>query len=112
MPRPAVAGAGSRRLRPLRDPASRFVFRDTYVFVNSPDGVELVNPGFPELEGRNLIGLEDAEGKPMVRNYIRLALEQDSGWTSYLWPQPDRSLLPIRKSTYVRKVVLPGRRDP
>jgi hypothetical protein len=46
----------------LRDPASRFVFRDTYVFVNSPDGVELVNAGFPELEGRNLMGLEDAEG--------------------------------------------------
>lgn len=91
----------------LRDPQSRYVFRDTYVFVNSPDGVELVNPGFPELEGRNLIGLEDAEGKPMVKDYIRLALKQDSGWTSYLWPQPDRSLLPIRKFTYVKKVVLP-----
>jgi signal transduction histidine kinase len=91
----------------LRDPASRFVFRDTYVFVNSPDGVELVNAGFPELEGRNLMGLEDAEGQPMVRNYIQLALERDSGWISYLWPQPDRSLLPIRKSTYVSKVVLP-----
>ena len=59
---------GSAGFAQLRNPASRFVFRDTYVFVNSTDGVELVNAGFPELEGRNLTGLEDAEGNPMVRN--------------------------------------------
>lgn len=92
----------------LRDRRGRFFFRDTYVFVNSPDGVELVNPAFPEVEGRNLLDLKDASGKPMVKEYIELALRQGSGWTSYLWPQPDRSRLPVRKTTYVRKVVLPG----
>ena len=70
----------------LRNPASCFMFRDTYVFANSPDGVELVNAGFPDLKGRHLMGLEDADGKPMVRVYIQLALEQDSGWINYLWP--------------------------
>lgn len=91
----------------LRDRKGRYVFRDTYVFVNSPDGVELVNPAFPELEGRNLLALRDSDGKPMVKDYIELALRQGSGWTTYLWPQPDRSKLPVRKTTYVRKVVLP-----
>jgi signal transduction histidine kinase len=91
----------------LRDRRERFSFRDTYVFVDTPKGVEVVNPGFPELEGKNLIDLRDASGAPMVRNYIDLALRQGSGWTTYWWPQPDASRLPLRKVAYVRKVVTP-----
>jgi signal transduction histidine kinase len=99
---------GRSAFAPLRDKQGRFFFRDTYVFVNSPDGVELVNPAFPDLEGRNLLALKDSEGKLMVKEYIELALKEGSGWITYLWPQPDRSKLPVRKTTYVRKVVLPG----
>ncbi|MEB3322872.1 MAG: cache domain-containing protein [Synechococcaceae cyanobacterium] len=91
----------------LRDRRSRFFFHDTYVFVDTPDGVEVVNPAFPEVQGRNLLELRDVQGRPMVRDYIRLALEQGSGWTTYLWPRPESPGLPARKFTYVRKVVLP-----
>lgn len=91
----------------LRDPKGRFLFHETYVFVDTTSGVELVNPAFPEVEGRNLMGLRDVAGKPMVRDYISLALRQGSGWTTYLWPQPGRSRLPLEKHTYVEKVVLP-----
>lgn len=90
----------------LRDRNDRFFFRDTYVFVNDAKGVELVNAGFPSLEGRNLMALRDAEGKLLVRDYIDLALRDGEGWTSYLWPEPDRSPLPLRKHTFVKKVVL------
>ena len=44
----------------LRDKTGPFVFMDTYVFVETPDGIELVNPAQPSLEGKNLI---DAEGR-------------------------------------------------
>lgn len=91
----------------LRDRRERFSFRDTYVFVDTPAGVELVNPGFPELEGQNLIDLRDAAGAPMVRQYIDLAMKQGSGWSTYWWPQPNASRLALRKSAYVRKVVTP-----
>ncbi len=91
----------------LRDPKGRFVFHETYVFVDTTAGVELVNPAFPEVEGRKLMDLRDVAGKPMVRDYIALALRQGSGWTTYLWPQPGASRLPLEKHTYVEKVVLP-----
>lgn len=91
----------------LRDPRSRFHFHETYIFVDTPAGVELVNPAFPELEGKNLMALRDASGKPMVQEYIRLALDKGSGWTTYLWPQPERSRLPLEKHTYVERVVTP-----
>jgi signal transduction histidine kinase len=91
----------------LRDRRGRFFYNDTYVFVDTPQGVELVNPAFAEVEGRNILQLRDAEGRPMVRDYLQLARERGSGWTRYLWPQPDHSSLPVRKHTYVRQVVLP-----
>ena len=91
----------------LRDPTGRFLFRDTYVFVDTPAGVELVNPAFPELEGRNLSDLRDASGKMPVLEYIAKALADGSGWTQYYWLRPGGSKLQTLKSTYVRKVVLP-----
>jgi signal transduction histidine kinase len=39
---------------------------DTYVFVESTDGVELVNAAQPSLEGRNLMDLRDLKGKALV----------------------------------------------
>ena len=91
----------------LRDRLGRFWFHETDVFVDTPAGVELVNPAFPAVEGRSIINLRDAEGRPMVREYIDLAMRRGSGWTTYLWPRPDGSRTPVPKSTYVRRVVTP-----
>ena len=90
----------------LRDPDGRSMFRDVYVFVDDSTGTELVNPAFPELEGRNLVDLRDAEGKEVVRDQLLQALRNGSGWSSSLWPRPG-SRLPVRKLTYVRQVVTP-----
>jgi len=103
-----LAKQGRAAFDQLRDRTGRFYFHDTYVFVDTPEGVELVNPAFKEVEGRNLLELRDLEGRPMVREYIRTAMEKGSGWTTYLWPRPDSSTLPERKTTYVRRVTLPG----
>ena len=91
----------------LRDPRGRFWFHETYVFVDTPQGVELVNPAFASVEGRNILGLRDAEGRPMVKEYIDQAMRRGSGWTTYLWPRPDGSRTPVRKTTYVRRVQTP-----
>lgn len=91
----------------LRDRRGRFWFHETYVFVDTPQGVELVNPAFAEVEGRNILGLRDQEGRPMVKEMIDLALRQGSGWTTYLWPRPNGSRTPARKTTYVQRVQTP-----
>jgi pimeloyl-ACP methyl ester carboxylesterase len=92
----------------LRDSKDRFFFHDTYVFVTSATGVELVNPAFPAIEGRNLWDARDMEGKYLVRDYVTGALEHGSVWTSYLWPRPGMPEQPVRKTTYARKVVVDG----
>ena len=86
----------------MRDKTGPFIFLDTYVFVESPDGVELVSGGFPSLEGKNLMDYKDSRGNYFVRDYIKMALEDDSGWVEYLWPRPGQ-MIPSKKHTYIRK---------
>ena len=101
-----IARRGRAAFPALRDRQGRFVFREVYIFVLDANGVELVNPLFPALEGRNLIALQDAEGKEVIRDELLLALRNGSGWTAALWPDP-RSGKPSRKISYVSRVTTP-----
>lgn len=97
-----VAGQGKDAFGLLRDKTGPFVFMDTYVFVTSPDGTELVNPVFPSLEGRNLIDLKDLEGKPAIRDEIAAAMKEGSAWLDLHWFKPGHNT-PALKQTFVRK---------
>lgn len=98
-----VASRGKEAFPLLRDKTGPFVFMDTYVFVDTPDGVELVNPAQPSLEGRNLINERDANGKALVREYIAAAMKDGRAWVEYDWYKPGDNA-PARKLSYVRKV--------
>jgi signal transduction histidine kinase len=88
----------------LRDKSGPFIFKNTYVFVDLPDGLELVNPAFPQLESVNMMDYKDSLGNYMVREYIRVALSRGSGWVTYMWPKPGETT-PSPKFTYVKKSV-------
>ena len=91
----------------LRDKTGPFIFLDTYIFVDTPDGTELVNGGFPGIEGKNIMDFKDVNGKYLVRDYINLALKNGEGWVKYFWPKPG-SDKPLEKRTYVKKVMYGG----
>lgn len=98
-----VAERGKEAFGQLRDKTGPFVFMDTYVFVNAPDGNELVNLAQPSLEGKNLIGVRDVKGKAVVQEYIAAALKDGSAWVNYYWYKPGQNT-PGRKQSFVRKV--------
>lgn len=79
----------------------------TYVFVDGMDGLVLVNPPSPEIEGKNLLDWKDAKGKQIVREFIRLAKTKGSGWVDYYWPKPGEQK-PSKKMSYVKKAKLPS----
>jgi len=79
---------GSRAFGRIRDKAGPFVFLDTCVFVGTPDGIVLVDPAFPGVEGTNIIGFRDVNNKSVAVEYINTALKDGSGWVTYLWPKP------------------------
>jgi signal transduction histidine kinase len=98
-----VVDRGKEAFGQLRDKTGPFVFMDTYVFVDTPDGTELVNPAQPSLEGKNLIDLKDLKGKQVARECIAAAMKDGSAWVEYYWYKPGHNT-PARKLAYVRKV--------
>ena len=98
-----IAARGRDAFPELRDKTGPFVFLDTYVFVDTTEGVELVNPAQPSLEGMNLSGLKDSRGKPIADEYIAAALKEGSAWVEYYWYRPGSNTA-ARKEAYVRKV--------
>ncbi len=89
--------------RDFRNPASPFVFLDTYIFVLGMDGRSLVDPAYPTHAGRDLSRFRDAIGVYVVREMIERLKRSDTAWVQYMWPKPGASF-PSRKVAYVRKV--------
>ncbi len=102
-----VEDKGRDAFEELRDKKGPFYFMDTYIFVADPEGTELVNPGMPSLEGRNLIEMEDLDGNPVVKDEIDLAMNKGSGWLKMSWFKPGTNT-PAPKMTYVKKAEANG----
>jgi len=86
----------------FHDPTGPFIAKDAYIFVLDRKGIDLVNPGFPNLEGRNLLDLKDTQGKQLIREMFKVVQTSGSGWVDYMWPKPGESVS-TRKSAYVSK---------
>lgn len=87
----------------LRDKKGPFVFMDTYVFVDNPEGVELVNGAQTGIEGKNLINEKDVNGKFFQREIIEAATKKNGAWVDYFWYKPGQNE-PAHKQTFVKKV--------
>lgn len=89
----------------FHDPSGPFMAKDAYIFVIATNGVELVNPAFPNLEGRNIMAVKDTQGKELVRGMFKTVETSGSGWVDYMWPKPGESVSTL-KSAYVTKAKL------
>jgi signal transduction histidine kinase len=98
-----IAERGKNAFSELRDKTGPFFFMDTYVFVDSIDGTELVNAAQPSLEGRNLLDVKDLRGKAVVKDEIAVAVRDGSAWLECYWYKPGDNV-PALKQTFVRAV--------
>lgn len=86
----------------FHDRTGPFIAKNEYIFVFDMNGVELVLPPFPNLEGRNLLDMKDTQGKQPIREMLELVQTRGSGWVDYMWPKPGESVS-TQKSAYVTK---------
>jgi signal transduction histidine kinase len=91
----------------FRDPASSFVFLDSFVFVLNEQGKTLVDPAFPTMAGRDLSEFRDAVGFFAIREVLKKLEQADRAWVQYLWPKPGSSVT-SRKLVHVRKISVGG----
>jgi signal transduction histidine kinase len=94
---------GEAAFAELRKRSSEFIFQDTYVWVASAKGVELVNPAFPKLEGRNLWDLKDSKGRYTLREEVALIKQKGEGWLESEWTRPGQSR-PSNTLSYIKGV--------
>ena len=90
-------------------PDSKWLTDDYYVFVYTQDGVSAFHPVETQLVGHDLRGLRDMNGKPVVQMIADVAKKPErdaSGWVFYLWEYKTQ-LIPLWKSSYIRKAVAP-----
>jgi signal transduction histidine kinase len=87
----------------FHDPTGPFIAKDAYIFVYDMNGVNLVLPPFPTLEGQKLWDVKDTKGKLFIQEMIQAVQTSGSGWVDYMWPKPGESVSTL-KSSYVSKV--------
>lgn len=90
-------------LAEVREIVRRMVFRDlygyNYIFMSSYEGIMLVQPFEPAMEGTNQKGLRDAYGLPIIETLIEKA-QQGGGFVTYYYHPPQRPE-PQQKISYV-----------
>lgn len=81
---------------------------NSYVWVLDFEGVMIMHPVNPFLEGRNLLSMRDQGGTYIIAEFINICEEKGEGWLQYVWPEPGKTI-GMPKSSFV-KVVKVGER--
>ena len=102
-----IDSKGKAAFPELEKPDSEWRQGDTYVFVDDMKGTQIFSGGFPNLNGKDLSTLKDANGKLQVQEFIKTVQSEGSGWVDYMWPKPGQSQ-PSQKWSYIKAVTIDG----
>ncbi len=70
-------------LRPIRFNNGR-----GYYFATSMKGIEILFADRPQLEGKNMLNMQDAKGQYVIKDMIKLARAKNQGFYEYFWTKP------------------------
>ncbi len=57
-----------------------------YFWINDMEPRMVMHPYNPELNGKELAGIEDPEGKKLFLEFVRVCRENGQGFVEYMWP--------------------------
>ncbi|MBB1486985.1 methyl-accepting chemotaxis protein [Oceanospirillum sediminis] len=75
--------------------------QDEYFWINDMNAVVIMHPIKPSLNGKNLSGLKDANGKQIFTEFVGTVKQSGEGYVGYLWPKPGHEE-PQAKISYVK----------
>ena len=71
-----------------------------YFWINDQTPVMLMHPMNAKLEGQNLSGFKDPDGKALFNEMVAITRSQGAGQVDYRWPKPGATD-PVPKISYV-----------
>ena len=99
----AAANGTEAALAAFNAPSGEFNHGELYVFAYDYNGKNLAHGYDQSLVGKDLIGLTDPEGTPIIKEFVRIA-KGGSGWLNYVWANPANGDRVEPKLGYIRKV--------
>ena len=102
-----VKAKGEAAFPEFREKGSKWIGPDYYIFIFDEKGNELVNGGFPELEGNNLWNRKDTSGRYVIQEEVTLVKANGSGWMEVLWPKPGQTK-EIKCRVFLKGVTVDG----
>lgn len=102
-----VAEQGVEPARKIFHAPGAFRHGEIYVNVIDENGSWIVYPPNPRNEGKSVLNVIDADGVPLVREIIRIAVEKGEGWVNYRWLNPVSNRIEP-KASYVKRVPARG----
>ncbi len=85
-------------LRPIRFAQGR-----GYYFITRLDGIEMLFADKPEFEGRNLLNMQDTQGKYVIKDMIKLVRQSGAGFYEYHWTKPRAAGKDYKKIAFVKR---------
>jgi methyl-accepting chemotaxis protein len=94
--KPAAIRAALERLRPLR------FGENGYFFAISLDGLSLLSPTSPQVEGTSLLAVRDSGGGLPFETMVAAARKDGAAVVNYPWAKPGGGDVPREKTSYVK----------
>ncbi len=86
----------------FEDKRGGFIRGDYYLWVCDAKGIVRSHGINPKARNLDYAGLKDANGRPFIRDVLRIAAERGKGWVDYVWRNPV-SKRDEAKSTYFER---------
>ena len=80
----------------------RFENGKGYYFITRLDGIEMLFADKPEMEGKNMLGLRNHEGRFVVKGMIDVVKAQKEGFYEYSWTKPQADGEHFKKISYIK----------
>ena len=99
-----VADKGIEQARAVFNQDGAFKHGEIYVNVIDSKGTWVVYPPKPEGVGKVILNLQDADGKFLVQDILKVAADNsEGGWIEYHWKNPVTNTIQPKQS-FVKKV--------
>jgi signal transduction histidine kinase len=98
---------GNAAFPAFRKQGSEWYSGNLYLFAYDSKLNVLLNPAFPEREGKSMAGQKDSKGKLFHDEFLKVVKTKGSGWVDYWFPKPGQTEM-SQKWSYVKAIKAEG----